>query len=528
MKSKDKGIKSISLENFRVFKDKCDFELAPITILTGANSSGKSSIIKAMKLMQSYCKDGIANFDELGGFENTINNKSSEKEIVITHRIQKEGYSYFFGTFLVEYVFVKSEDLKGELKYVSVYIENEANPILIYRKNQDEESSFDEDYIMNVYIPKFQSLKEDLKEYNVIVNKDIRIAQKGFYEHHEGFFDGEENIPSYDSYIPDLLEPPVINKEYCLTRNIDYQKVKAFESLNMLFNGIGENTLVKFCLNNPYLSEIQRIILYLSVEQINYYYENMYFIDALRSGAQREYGLKSNESDFEKLASECITEKWLEDKIIKDEMLKWINDFEIAEDIDFEPTDEEKFQIIVTKNGKRMNIKDLGFGVFHLIHLFLNLSKAIYYREKDAKEKNRVALVQGNDNEREKIMLSIFNRNKTIVIEEPESHLHPKLQSKLAELFVNNIDNANFIVETHSEYIIWKLQYLTAKGDVKPDETIIHYIGNPDAKKRSPEEEQVRTIHINSNGKRTKPFGSGFTDESSKWIKAMFGLPNSN
>ncbi|KAA6331110.1 hypothetical protein EZS27_020263, partial [termite gut metagenome] len=47
-------INNISFENFRVFKNKSDFDLAPITILTGANSSGKSSVIKALKLLQNY------------------------------------------------------------------------------------------------------------------------------------------------------------------------------------------------------------------------------------------------------------------------------------------------------------------------------------------------------------------------------------------------------------------------------------------------------------------------------------------
>lgn len=41
----------ISLTNFRIFQKKTDFELAPITILTGANNSGKSSFIKAIKLL---------------------------------------------------------------------------------------------------------------------------------------------------------------------------------------------------------------------------------------------------------------------------------------------------------------------------------------------------------------------------------------------------------------------------------------------------------------------------------------------
>lgn len=41
-------LKGFGLENFRVFKDYTWFDFAPITILTGPNSSGKSSLIKAL------------------------------------------------------------------------------------------------------------------------------------------------------------------------------------------------------------------------------------------------------------------------------------------------------------------------------------------------------------------------------------------------------------------------------------------------------------------------------------------------
>ena len=41
-----------TLKNFRSFgEDGADFELAPITVLTGCNSAGKSSLVKALMLL---------------------------------------------------------------------------------------------------------------------------------------------------------------------------------------------------------------------------------------------------------------------------------------------------------------------------------------------------------------------------------------------------------------------------------------------------------------------------------------------
>lgn len=47
----------ITIKNFRVFdEDGVTFELNPLTILTGCNSSGKSSMVKAILLLY-YCRD---------------------------------------------------------------------------------------------------------------------------------------------------------------------------------------------------------------------------------------------------------------------------------------------------------------------------------------------------------------------------------------------------------------------------------------------------------------------------------------
>ena len=45
-------LSGFGLENFRVFKDYTWFDFAPITILVGPNSSGKSSLIKALLLLK--------------------------------------------------------------------------------------------------------------------------------------------------------------------------------------------------------------------------------------------------------------------------------------------------------------------------------------------------------------------------------------------------------------------------------------------------------------------------------------------
>ncbi|ERL01318.1 hypothetical protein O999_23065 [Pseudomonas putida LF54] len=95
----------------------------------------------------------------------------------------------------------------------------------------------------------------------------------------------------------------------------------------------------------------------------------------------------------------------------------------------------------------RVNIADTGFGFSQMFPILAQLWAA----------RKSAEVGQG-------VFPVIFS------IEQPELHLHPKLQANLADVFVNSVKAAKdagielkLVIETHSEYLVNRLGYLIAK-----------------------------------------------------------------
>lgn len=90
--------------------------------------------------------------------------------------------------------------------------------------------------------------------------------------------------------------------------------------------------------------------------------------------------------------------------------------------------------------------------------------------------------------------------NNIFIVENPEIHLHPKAQSKLADFFVFLVNaGVQVVIETHSEHFINKLRYNTYKKKIKAEDTNIYY--KPSTK------EKFINIKIDNNGHFTDKDG---------------------
>jgi len=123
--------------------------------------------------------------------------------------------------------------------------------------------------------------------------------------------------------------------------------------------------------------------------------------------------------------------------------------------------------------------------------------------------------------------------DKNIFIEQPELHLHPKLQCGFAEVLANyfnfgdkfNISDSIFeksmILETHSEHLIRKIQVQIAKGELEKENIGVWYFDNSEGTTK------IKEMEIEPNGFFKEPWPNGFFDESYNLSKELL-FPNKN
>jgi predicted ATPase len=110
------------------------------------------------------------------------------------------------------------------------------------------------------------------------------------------------------------------------------------------------------------------------------------------------------------------------------------------------------------------------------------------------------------------------NKGDTVILEQPEIHLHPRIQSILADFFIARAqDGIRFIVESHSEYFVKRLCRRVSEG--KPEN--IAAIPNIIFVHREEGVSQCEKVVLNEFGE-IENWPSGFFDlgEDASWVDA--------
>ena len=99
-----------------------------------------------------------------------------------------------------------------------------------------------------------------------------------------------------------------------------------------------------------------------------------------------------------------------------------------------------------------------------------------------------------------------------IIIQQPELHLHPKLQANLGEYLYEkrNLDHGEYspiLIETHSELLILRILKLIKEGKADPSEVAVNYIVNTE------DGPSITELRIGKDGEFIDEWPAGFFEE---------------
>ena len=484
-------INNFSFENYRMFNGKYNIQLKPLTIFTGTNNSGKTSMLKFIHAtLQNF--RGCAWIDETKLSDLWKNSRSSDKEQLINgvrlnqitiNRVFKSDLELDFHFGIPPIIHLEKKvtfrgDENQNLYYwlrISINIENLKQFIKI---NTEENST----YYRSIEGSKING-KDKYQLSDLLLFIDSPINQDSIDKimdnngsHSSVRLSIQKNKITIDSYFPLDYYPDTdtnIYLNFCC---------------DTLINKLSPHT------QNKIIASFQRVIEFSMMQLIIFplrrlqsQAQNSWFFSAFR-GYFSEQNSEARKSFLEFLEyknqynwpNNESAEAW---NLLFD---KWLKEFGIG--LSWEkPNQFEMIPIINTDFGQR-KLTEYGFGVQQIFPLLMALHT---------------------------------NPTGTFFIEEPESHLHPSFQSKLADFFVDNLNASKkrygighqIFIETHSEYFLRKLQYLVAKGEISAEKIAIHYIGDVN----EAGERDVYEIRVDSDGSLDRNFGPGFFDEATNW-----------
>jgi predicted ATPase len=481
-------MKSIRLQNIRCLQDTGFVELKPLTIIVGENSSGKSTFARMFPLFKQSVMEKpqgpllfYGEFVDFGSIKNFRTRNSETKEVII---------SFIFDTRINELLRLGSpksiiteigvsigEDKSNipsvsavETKFHSYVVNfkiNNYNEIVVTTNDTDFQKQFSSIIVLDdgELIPDFLEKSESSNLLSGTSYKQLGQPER---------YSAKLSIPKallleaetiVRKYNRSTVKGDRINLQLAHLSNLVLDNNNFIEGLPGIPSATAHWRLKTSNLSSLAVQDFLRLEKILSIHaalrilnsvrtQHRQISRNVRYIAPIRATAERYYRTRNisvSEVDFrgENLAmyiSSLYTYQLVDLK-------QWlVSNFKMELDV---KKDEGHISLHLkhVDSQYHFNIADMGFGFSQIVPILVQLWS-----------------ITNNRNMKYKDLPLIY------VVEQPELHLHPRMQSVIAEIFCNAVRIATenqldlrIIIETHSESIINKVGRIISDGKIKSD-----------------------------------------------------------
>lgn len=363
-------IDTLQLKNVKAWRDSGPITLAPVTMLLGTNSSGKSTLLQSLLLLKQTIAspdrtihlnlggDEVIDFFNFGDFENVLSHGTAAPR-----------------QFEIAFDFKRPLDERvNQGQFVCSYGQTSSGAVAI------------QELSLSTTARRFRAIRRDKGAYSVVVDEEAQPRGKG--------------------------------------RHLTPERSIALPAEAIALLGVDGAHLQDLSL------AIRREL------------EGIAYLGPLRRKPERDYVWNKTKPGEVGSDGHKVMDALLASALLKaddqgetlNNVSRWLKRMGIAEQIEVRQVGRSsRYEVVIHKDGVIANLRDVGIGVSQVLPV---LTVAYFVPP-----------------------------GSTVLLEEPEIHLHPLAQSVLAEMFaeVSQKRRIQFIVETHSEHLFRRMQTLIAQ-----------------------------------------------------------------
>ena len=407
-------IKYLYLENFKGIAAQ-KFEFSHINIFAGPNNAGKSSVLSALNLIAQSFNDENPNYAPLI-LNGTYEDLGTYHDLVHGHNIRKKiTIGIGVADYSFEYKF-RYRKQKRQIEIAAFTLKKKNKPLYSYSTNANNET-----YEIKIKSKKIENSWAGKQKRRPIIRglhiRDMLISNRMYY------WDITDKGGVNGDLVADIA-PNVKNASLAKQIKSGVQVYESMRDAYLLLRGA--------------FSEYD-------------------FLGAFRERPVRTYLFsgkgahrigKTGAGAIDMLVSDSSM-RGRHKKVLIENVSEWFQKTGMAEGISVKALTSRHYEICLRdKGGKEHNICDVGFGCSQVLPVI-----AASYS-----------------------FASNLGSDTILTIQEPEIHLHPNAQAELGSLFSSICKNGQLFIETHSPYLIIRLQTDIAKAVISKRDAKFFYV----------------------------------------------------